>query len=932
MMHSQFEFSKLPSPISWLDERPSGEMPEALRQAQIAFQSLVDSLPLNLLIKDASGHRVFANQNYLKFHDLKLDEIIGKSDAELLPPEVARKFTADDQQVLRTGEVLHSVEEHRVPDGTSRWIERLKSPVRDVDGCIVGVQVLFWDVTESHQAQQALAHERYLLQTLMDNVPDSIYFKDREGRFLRVSRAKAAKSGLSDPSEAVGKTDHEFFSEEHANKADRDEQKVMDSGEPLIGQEEQLHWQDGKVTWSSTTKLPLCDTNGKVVGTFGISRDITQLKLAQEELREARDAADVASRAKSEFLANMSHEIRTPMNGIIGMTELLLDTSLTSTQREYLRMVQESGESLLSILNDILDFSKIEAGRLELDSHPFDLRDALGDTLKPLGLRAHCKGLELAYSIDADVPFVLEGDLGRLRQVVVNLIGNAIKFTEQGEVVLNVRCVEHATSQCTLLFSIRDTGVGIPEENQALIFEAFQQADRSTTRRFGGTGLGLAISSKLVELMGGKVRMESEVGRGSTFSFTAQFGISDIAPSDGKDHSLSLTDTSVLVVDDNATNRRILCDMLSSWGLKPTLASNAHDAMQCLRSAEHRGDPISIVLTDVNMPEADGFDLAKWVRDEQAVAQTPLIMLTSAAKLGDAERRTALGVAAHLIKPIKQSELFETIVTVLGVKTSIDSPSPDQEKVLSELKGLRVLLAEDNIVNQRLATGVLNKLGCQITIASNGAKAIETWKSGEFDVVLMDVEMPELDGMQATAEIRHQEEGTGRHIPIIAMTAHAMVGDRERCLRAGMDDYLSKPVRFREIKQKLFQIFGTSSEVPIQPVSTNSLINWKSVLDAADGDRELVGVVIDAFLEELDMLMPRIRTAISEGNSESLRRAAHTLKGNLLSVGANDVAEVAHKLEQIGGSGGLDRANETLTSLTQQLDAVLPELKSGPPS
>jgi len=931
-MHSQFDYSKLPSPIAWLDERPSGELPEALRQAQIAFQSLVDSLPLNLLIKDAAGHRVFANRNYLAFHHLKLEEVIGKSDAELFPPDVAEKFTADDQVVLKTGEVMHNVEEHRLPSGKTRWIERLKSPVRDVDGTVVGVQVLFWDVTESHQAQRELAHERYLLQTLMDNVPDSIYFKDREGRFLRVSRAKAVKSGLSDPSQAIGKSDHDFFSEDHARKADHDEQNVMDTGEPIVGQEEQLLWQDGKVTWSSTTKLPLCDTHGNVVGTFGISRDITQLKLAQEELREARDAADVASRAKSEFLANMSHEIRTPMNGIIGMTELLLDTRLTSTQREYLRMVQESGESLLSILNDILDFSKIEAGRLELDSHPFDLRDALGDTLKPLGLRAHSKGLELAYSIASDVPFVLEGDLGRLRQVIVNLIGNAIKFTAKGEVVLNVQCVALTTSECTLQFSIRDTGVGIPEENQQLIFEAFQQADRSTTRRFGGTGLGLAISSKLVELMGGEIRMESQVDRGSTFSFTAQFGICDIAPGDEKEHSLSLADTSVLVVDDNATNRRILCDMLCNWGLKPTSASSAQEAMKCLRSAQHRDDPFSIVLTDVHMPEASGFDLAKWVREEQAVAQTPLVMLTSAAKLGDADRRASLGIAAHLIKPIKQSELFETIVTVLGVRPSDDGPSAEHEEALPELKGLRVLLAEDNIVNQKLATGVLNKLGCDITVASNGARAVETWKSGEFDIVLMDVEMPELDGLQATAEIRREEEGTEQHIPIIAMTAHAMVGDRERCLRAGMDDYLSKPVRLREIRQKLAQVFGDGSEASPESVTSNRPINWKSVLDAADGDRDLIGVVIEAFLEELDSLMPRIRTSMDAGDCETLRQAAHTLKGNLLSVGANEASEVAHQLEQVGDSGDLSTAQETLASLTQKLDAVLPELKSGPPS
>ena len=410
---------------------------KVIRDSQALYSSLVENLPVHVLRKDLDGQFSFANQSFCQLIGRPLEDIVGKIDFDLFPRELADKYRQDDQRVVGTGRLLEAVEENR-SDGQTRYVQVMKSPVRDAGGEIVGVQVIFWDVTDRKKAEAALEHERYLLHALMDNLPHNIYFKDAQSRFMRINRALAHCFGLTDPSEAMGKTDADFFTEEHARQAMADEQEIVRSGRPLLDQEEKETWPDGHVTWASTTKLPLYDEEGRLVGTFGISRDITEQKQASEELREAKEAAEAASRAKSDFLANMSHEIRTPMNAIIGMTELLLDTGLTASQRDYLTMVRESGESLLSVINDILDFSKIEAGKLDPEFTAFDLRESLGDTMKTLALRAHGKGLELACRIPPRVPDRLMGDAGRLRQIVVNLVGNAIKFTEAGEVVLDV--------------------------------------------------------------------------------------------------------------------------------------------------------------------------------------------------------------------------------------------------------------------------------------------------------------------------------------------------------------------------------------------------------------------------------------------------------------------------------------------------------------
>jgi len=640
------------------------------------------------------------------------------------------------------------------------------------------------------------------------------------------------------------------------------------------------------------------------------------------ELVAATRVAEEANQAKSEFLANMSHEIRTPLNGIIGMTELALDTALSLEQREYLTMVKSSADALLSILNDILDFSKIEMRKLELEQIPFSVRDHLADLLKPLALRAEQKDLEVVCHVLPDVPNVAVGDPGRLRQVIVNLVGNAIKFTERGQILVQVEMMSKTATDLVLHYFVSDSGMGIPADKQQAIFEPFKQADGSTTRRFGGTGLGLTISSTLVELMGGRIWLESEPLEGSTFHFTAHLGITDARP---EPPAVNLTDLPVLIVDDNAVNRRVLQDLLVRWKMRPTVADSGGAALRALTEASERHQPFALVLLDANMPEMDGFEVARRIRDTANLAGPTIMMLSSSGQYDESNKCREVGIATHLTKPVDQRELLSAIGRVLARE-------PGQRAVLpssmlpAELpeRRLHVLLAEDNAVNQRLAASLLERRGHKVRIAANGRDALTAVTEEPFDVVLMDVQMPEMGGFEATAAIRALEsERHASRLPIIAMTAHAMKGDRERCLAAGMDEYLTKPLDPRHLCALVEAMAGgTAGSTPHGDLLTVPM----EVLARVGGDRELLAEISRLFVDDAPRHLLKIRQALDARDGESLRRAAHGLKGAAANFDAEGVVSAARTLEEIGRSGefdGYDAAWQSLTFETDRLISIL---------
>jgi PAS domain S-box-containing protein len=710
--------------------------------------------------------------------------------------------------------------EHRYQraDGSFAYVMNRAYVIRDAAGKPQRVIGAMMDVSAQKQAEAALARERNLMRTLIDTVPDLVYAKDREGHFLLANAALACAMGAKSSEELLGKTDFDYYPEETAQTFFHDDQQVLTSGSPLVNREEHRVSPEGVPAWVLTTRVPLRGPDGKVAGLVGLGRDITSRVQAQEEIRKAREAAEMASQAKSEFLANMSHEIRTPMNGVLGMTDLLLETQLTPEQLDYASLVKSSAESLLTIINDILDFSKVEAGRLELELIDFNLRSSMTTILKMLAVRAQQKGLELTCDFRPEVPEKVVGDPGRLRQVIINLIGNAIKFTGKGEVGLRIAVEAQTQDQVQLHFVVHDTGIGIAPEKQALIFDAFSQADGSMTRKFGGTGLGLTISRRLVEMMAGKIWVESHAGQGSSFHFTASFGVCDAIEHPHTFAPGEVAGRKVLVVADSMTNRRILDEMLSNWGMKATLAASGAEALKHLKQSE---EPFAVIVTDFNMPDLDGFTLVEELSKSLTLArEAKVIVLTSAGQRGDAARCRELGVAAYLSKPVSQSELLDAIVRVLATPAfQAESPSLITRHTLREEKtSLRVLLAEDNAVNQRLASRLLEKRGHSVTVTANGREALAALDKENFDVVLMDIQMPEMDGFETTAAIRAREKDTRQHLQIIAMTAHAMDGDREQCLAAGMDSYISKPIKAQELYALLADISTPATHLEAVPV------------------------------------------------------------------------------------------------------------------
>ncbi|NUP90298.1 MAG: PAS domain-containing protein [Candidatus Sumerlaeia bacterium] len=925
---------------SEISERKAAE--EELHRSQAFLQAVIEHIPFAVFVKDARDlSYVMINSAAEQQMGLSAERVIGHRDAEFWP-ECAEELNAVDREVLRTRQMHENPEEHMdTPQTGERWFSVRKIPILDSQGKPVYLLGIKEDITGRKAAEEELSRSRAFLRAVIEHIPVAVFVKDaRDLSFVMVNSSAERLFGYR-AEQLIGHCDREFWPEqaEFFNRVDRE---VLEGRMLREIPEERITTPHAGEVWLTTKKIPILDTQDRPVYLLGITEDITVRKQAEEQMRRAKEAAEAANRAKSEFLANMSHEIRTPMNGIIGMTELLLDSQLAPDQREFASTVKQCAESLLDLINDILDFSKIEAGKLAIEKIDFDLVTAVESVTDVLAQRCHDRGLELTCHIDPAVPAALRGDPGRLRQVLLNLLGNAIKFTHEGEVGLDVRLADGGGDGVMLRFAVRDTGIGIPADRVDAIFDQFTQADASTTRRYGGTGLGLAISKQLAEAMGGEMGVESRVGEGSTFWFTVRCERQRTPAPRPSLADGGIRGSRVLVVDDNATNRTILATLLESWGVRHTEVESGAQALEVLRAAAEAGDAYRFALVDYQMPGMDGEELGRAVSGDARTASTRLIMLTSVGRRGDAARMAAAGFSAYLTKPIKQSQLFDCLVAVGSAAPGTGDAERGREALitkhtLAEMKrrGVRVLLAEDNAVNQRVALRILERLGCQADAVGDGREALAALEAKRYDVLLTDIQMPEMDGYELTRAIRRRE-ANGVHLPIIAMTANAMKGDRELCLAAGMDEYVSKPVRTTDLANALNRCLSRSDAEPGdepddacgETVATAGPVDLTSLRHTAAGDEGFVREMIELYLGQTAEEITEIEDAVATGRDDALAKVAHTLKGASASFGAHAMSQLAREVEMAAKAHSLDEAQTLLGRIHAEFESIRAQLEN----
>jgi PAS domain S-box-containing protein len=784
------------------------------------LDALIRTSPVAIAVADKDHKITLINPAFSRIFGYTPEDCAGRGVRELIVPAEGEASFQENADVVLGGKIVWGTMTRKTKNGTLVYVESYAVPVY-ASGEQCGIVAVYQDVTQRVMAENALRQSEEVFRMLSATAPVGIFQTDPLGTPVYVNARLTEITGITAEQSLANRWSDSIHPEDRARALER-WSKAVQTGEDLMD-EHRVVKPDGEIVWVAVRARWARESDRRLQSFVGVIEDITAIRKAHEEMRQAKETAEVASRTKSEFLANMSHEIRTPLNGIVGMTDLALDTELTPEQREYLDTVKLSADALLTVINDILDFSKIEAGKIDLEALDFGIRDALETTMKTIAVRADEKGLELLCEIAPEVPEVVCGDFSRLRQIIVNLLGNAIKFTDEGEVALKVELESQTDSVCILHFVASDTGIGIPVEKQESIFDAFSQADNSTTRKYGGTGLGLSISVRLVAMMGGKIWVRSEVGRGSQFHFTVQMGVADSKPVEIG--SLAppeiLRGVKVLVVDDNSTNRRILEGMLKRWEMKSTSVDSGEAALSRLFEAQELDDPYALIVTDMHMPEMDGFTLIERIRQMRGFSAAVVVMLTSAGHRGDAARCQELGISAYLLKPIRQSELREAMARVLGAPAKYGAIPLVTRYSMGDGRDpaniLRVLLAEDNAVNQRLASRLLEKRGHIVQVVANGREALAVLEKETFDLIFMDVQMPEMDGFEATAAIRKKEQGSEVRQPIIALTAHAMKGDRERCVSAGMDGYLSKPIRAQELDEILGKYLRIAREQLVLP-------------------------------------------------------------------------------------------------------------------
>ncbi len=941
----------------WLDLTERKRAEETIRASEARYRFLAESVPQLIWACDADGKAVDFNRRWLEYSGMTLEASKGNGWLEAVHPDDRPATIGRWREVIATGgpyRVEYRV--RRASDGAYRWHLSVGRPIRDRGGRIsrwfgattdihdqkvaeeelrrakdaaeAVSRELGREVEERRRAEAASRASERRFDAFINNSPAVAYMKDEDGRYVFVNEP-ALRRFRTRAEDWLGKTDGDIWPAEVAAEQRRNDLAVFASGK-LTELSERMVAADGSVHHFLSFKFPFTDPEGRrILG--GISVDVTQQKQAEEELRKAKETAESANRAKSEFLANVSHEIRTPMNGILGMTELALDEEALPHQRDRLRIVHDSATALLSIINDLLDFSKIEAGKMELDPVPFDLHRELGNTVRSLAERAHRKGLELVCRIPTDLPTEVVGDPDRLRQILVNLLGNAVKFTDRGGVEVSVELNGRSADEVRLAFAVRDTGVGITEDKLERIFLPFEQADTSTTRRYGGTGLGLTIASRLVGLMGGQIGVESKPGAGATFRFTARFKVAAGAPAPVRVRRLE--ELEVLVVEDSVFNRAVLVEMLVSWRMRPTLASGPVEALAALEKASRDGRTFAIAMVDEDLPGEDGLRLAARLRSE--CCYTGPILLIRRAGVRREGSPAGTYVTTCLEKPFTPSELQAALAQALRLSHTGGSRSPVAVEVPS-VGGLHVLLAEDNPINQKVAVGVLRRLGHTYRVAASGREALRALEDERFDAVLMDVQMPEMDGFAATAVLRQREAGTGRHLPVIAMTARAMKGDEEECLRAGMDAYLSKPFAPADLARILGRLTTGAAGLaqpagacpPVSPSATSGspIEDVAAVLEAVDGDGELLRELVGLFHEDGPTLRDELRASLAACDSGRLGRAAHKIAGAVSNFHARRTLHAARRLEELARAGNLHEAPAALADLEGALAALHPAL------
>jgi len=776
-------------------------------------------------------------------------------------------------------------------------------------------------INQRTAAEAALRESEEKFRTIIETTPDGYYEVDRNANFTFFNDSICKIIGYS-REEMATLNQLELLDETNSQKLRDTFNKVLDSGNPITSLAWTLYDKNRSLRFVESSVSLIKDPKGNPVGFGGFIRDVTQRQRA-EVMYRAKLAAEAASRTKSEFLASMSHEIRTPLNAIIGLVELMLTSDLPPDQREDLDVVKSSAYSLLSIINNILDFSKIEAGRLEFEKTPFSFRRFMDESLKIMGMKSHEKGIELAYRVAPGIPDRILGDPVRLRQVLLNLVDNAIKFTDKGEVIVSAAAQSQTDYEVVLHISVVDSGIGIPADRQRSIFGAYNQGDPSTLRQYGGTGLGLAVSAQLVDLMGGNIKLKSQPSQGSRFRFTACF----IIQQDGEPHQPEvahpeLAGLNVLVVDDNDSGRKITQEILEGLQIRVASAAGPQQAKEILSKSKTENEPFDLILIDSDMPETDGFSLAEWIINQQQ-SNAGIILLLTFPHLKRKAELQALGIAAGIVKPFGASELAGVILSALGIDETktVLSATAQKKAIRIPSRSLKILVAEDTAFNQKFIQRLLDRWNHKISLVGNGREALEALKNESFDIVLMDVQMPQLNGLEATKAIRIDEQQNKNHIPIIAMTAHAIKGDRERCLEAGMDEYISKPID----SDKLFEAIEKLTGDPGHPDSTEDVsaaINKETLLKAFDGDWNFLKEVVDVFLSDYPRLLDDLRRAHKESDSDTLMRAAHSLKGIMKNFQAEPAAEAAFELEKKGKENNFDGVPDAIENLAGQVADV----------